>query len=392
MSALLLALCVGASGTGNALSEVDLSCATYAVSESIQRIELNYFIPYRAISFIRQESSYEARFVLRAQCWDSRKTLVRGRDWERRVVSAVYETTMSRQMAIEGRESLFVPRTPVMMEVVYQDAQSERTRMWRLKIEPPKRLSDLTLARKSGGYVYSSKDTIIANLEIYADAEMVRSAESLFVKVAQGRQVFYTDTLNLSDEDPGHRRIELAVPLGRLEDGSYELEVGVKTGKRNALVMRRHKFEVISSFFRSDRTFREKVNQLLYIATREEMERLRKAPAAERESLWNAFWKSKDETPTTADNLTEEEYFRRIAYCEKHFRHGDNGYRSDRGQVYVMLGPADNVQSLPFESDINAYEVWYYYGANLKLVFLDERGFGEYKLIEPAGFLERLKK
>ena len=51
--------------------------------------------------------------------------------------------------------------------------------------------------------------------------------------------------------------------------------------------------------------------------------------------------------------------------------------------VYITLGPPNNVDRHPFDYDAKPYEVWEYYDQNLQFVFMDETGFGDYRLITP---------
>jgi GWxTD domain-containing protein len=89
--------------------------------------------------------------------------------------------------------------------------------------------------------------------------------------------------------------------------------------------------------------------------------------------------------PATDRNEREEEYFARISYAEEKFRHGDRGYRSDRGRVYVVYGPPDQVESRPFELDTPAYEVWSYYGSGRSFTFVDRYGTGQFVLVSAGG-------
>jgi len=59
------------------------------------------------------------------------------------------------------------------------------------------------------------------------------------------------------------------------------------------------------------------------------------------------------------------------------------GWRSDRGMVYTILGTPNNIDRHPFEYDSKPYEVWEYYDLNRSFVFLDQTGFGDYRLITP---------
>jgi len=79
-----------------------------------------------------------------------------------------------------------------------------------------------------------------------------------------------------------------------------------------------------------------------------------------------------------------EEYYKRIKYANEHFGIYDKeGYKTDMGLVYVKFGPPDEIDRHPFELDVRAYQVWYYYRLNRKFLFVDVNGYGEYELRYP---------
>jgi len=51
--------------------------------------------------------------------------------------------------------------------------------------------------------------------------------------------------------------------------------------------------------------------------------------------------------------------------------------------VFIVLGSPNNVDRHPFDYDSKPYEVWSYYEFNRQVVFVDETGFGDYKLLTP---------
>jgi GWxTD domain-containing protein len=67
----------------------------------------------------------------------------------------------------------------------------------------------------------------------------------------------------------------------------------------------------------------------------------------ERDNFIEAFWQRRDPTPDTEENEYKEEHYRRIAYANEHFPAGIPGWKSDRGRIYIMYGPADEVDSHP---------------------------------------------
>ena len=67
----------------------------------------------------------------------------------------------------------------------------------------------------------------------------------------------------------------------------------------------------------------------------------------ERDNFIEAFWQRRDPTPDTEENEYKEEHYRRIAYANEHFAAGIPGWKTDRGRMYIMYGPADEIDSHP---------------------------------------------
>src|SRR5579862_5257068 len=67
----------------------------------------------------------------------------------------------------------------------------------------------------------------------------------------------------------------------------------------------------------------------------------------EREQFIEEFWQRRNPDPDSVDNPVKEEHYRRIAYANEHFASGIQGWRTDRGRIYIMYGKPDEVQSHP---------------------------------------------
>src|SRR6266850_5009496 len=67
----------------------------------------------------------------------------------------------------------------------------------------------------------------------------------------------------------------------------------------------------------------------------------------ERENFIESFWQRRDPTPDTAENEFKEEHYRRIAYANEHFPAGIPGWKTDRGRIYIVFGPPDEIESHP---------------------------------------------
>jgi len=67
----------------------------------------------------------------------------------------------------------------------------------------------------------------------------------------------------------------------------------------------------------------------------------------ERDNFIESFWQRRDPTPDTEENEYKEEHYRRIAYANEHYAAGIPGWKTDRGRIYIIYGPADEVSGSP---------------------------------------------
>jgi len=97
------------------------------------------------------------------------------------------------------------------------------------------------------------------------------------------------------------------------------------------------------------KTYKKWLNEdVVWIITDEERAAFRQlSNDEERDNFIEAFWQRRDPTPDTEENEYKEEHYRRIAYANEHFAAGIPGWKSDRGRIYIMYGPADEVDSHP---------------------------------------------
>jgi GWxTD domain-containing protein len=97
-------------------------------------------------------------------------------------------------------------------------------------------------------------------------------------------------------------------------------------------------------------------------------------------------------------NAFKEEHYRRLAYADEHFASGIPGRKTDRGHIYIIWGPPDEIESHPTggtyqrspqqgggESTAYPWELWRYrhldgVGENIEIEFVDPSGTGEYHI------------
>jgi len=127
------------------------------------------------------------------------------------------------------------------------------------------------------------------------------------------------------------------------------------------------------------------IDQLVYIAKESEMQYIRDgATQDEKRKRFMEFWAKRNPDPSTQRNELMEEYYSRIQYANQNFSHHLEGWRSDMGMVFIRFGTPENIERHPMEMDSKPYEIWYYYQLSRQFVFVDETGFGDYRLMYPT--------
>ncbi|HUD99129.1 MAG TPA: GWxTD domain-containing protein [Bryobacteraceae bacterium] len=106
----------------------------------------------------------------------------------------------------------------------------------------------------------------------------------------------------------------------------------------------------------------------------------------ERKKFIEQFWERRNPTPGASENVFKEEHYRRIAYANKHWATASKaGWQTDRGHMYIVYGPPDEIEShLPGRNGI-PFEDWKYrnvegMGSAGYFTFIDRTGHGDYRL------------
>lgn len=122
-----------------------------------------------------------------------------------------------------------------------------------------------------------------------------------------------------------------------------------------------------------------------YLATRNEVEQFSKISSVEgkREYLYK-FWKGRDEVSETPENETFMNYFSRVELAnQKYSAMKKEGWKTDRGRVFLLYGEPSEVERFPNQLDTKPYEIWQYHNleGGVIFVFADITGFSDYQLI-----------
>ena len=220
-------------------------------------------------------------------------------------------------------------------------------------------------------------------LPVYIEAVGADAPERVNTRlIGEGDMTLWESTVELAQRGDT-RSITLPVPVARMGVGLTTLAV-VAPGRTDTV---RTRILVNLGDEVPIASFQEMLGYLRYFTTPERLKPLRDATPAARAEAWAQFLKSTDPLPGTAEHEGLRDYFQRIRSANQRFRDdGQAGWLSDRGVAYVGLGDPDNI----YDTGLNdpsarvRQQVWEYREWRLQLVFLDQGGFGRWRL-SPSG-------
>jgi GWxTD domain-containing protein len=126
------------------------------------------------------------------------------------------------------------------------------------------------------------------------------------------------------------------------------------------------------------------------IMTREESKIFNLLPdPASRKEFIDDFWAKRDPDPDNDVNEFKTEFQSRVDYAAKRFKgEGRPGWDTDRGRIYIFMGPPDRFQEDFTHGDptVRGSIIWWiYYNYRLGIEFVDAKGTGEYKIRDYTG-------
>ncbi|QNI37399.1 GWxTD domain-containing protein [Edaphobacter albus] len=111
----------------------------------------------------------------------------------------------------------------------------------------------------------------------------------------------------------------------------------------------------------------------------------------ERENFIKQFWEARNPTPGSEINTYKEEHYERLAYANQNFGNigAQDGWRTDRGHIYIVLGPPQQKANYPESRNVRPLQIWFYQATNPALpshfyIVFYKRSIGEdYTLYSP---------
>jgi GWxTD domain-containing protein len=202
-------------------------------------------------------------------------------------------------------------------------------------------------------------------------------------------------------------RVEVgAVPVNKFSTGSYTLIIALIDSIGNYGLSSSKRFFVYNpSVQATDSLYNKSATNILatqfgimseeelddlfdkskYIATATEIKQYSALTNVDgKRKFINQFWNARDTNPSTPRNEFYIEYLKRIQHCNQTFNAlGKEGWKTDRGRIYLKYGEPSEIERFPNLQDTKPYEIWHYNDiqGGVIFVFADLTNYSDYELI-----------
>lgn len=366
------------------------------------RLDVFLKVPYSSVQFVRYGAKYKGGYSVTMTFYDENKTNVQfEKIWNEQVIVDDFKKTNSNSSFNISYRSAEMYPAKYFMRTIVEDRDSKRSFTFEGLITLKEysgsiQVSDLVFVENNEGYfnsekvvpnvsnVFTTRDEGLAFFfEVRADSSRdIEVAYNIFDK--EEESVYSKkETISLVK---GENVINESITFEKLSLGKYHLTIEVLDEKGELISGTSKSFlSKIYGFPGTILDLDEAISQMMYIASTSELDSLQEDGTFEDKlSRYLSYWKEKDPSPNTEENEVMEEYYRRVAYSNVNFKSYYSGWKSDMGMIYITLGAPDQVDRHPFDYDSKPYEVWDYYELNRRFVFVDQTGFGDYRLLNPV--------
>jgi GWxTD domain-containing protein len=122
-----------------------------------------------------------------------------------------------------------------------------------------------------------------------------------------------------------------------------------------------------------------------YLATDQDVKTFSSVTNTEgRREFLAKFWSDIENGQHGQFDISRTVYLDRvITVNQRYHAMGKEGWKTDRGRVYLLYAEPDEIERFPSSSDSKPYEIWHYnqIESGVIFVFIDRSGFGDYSLV-----------
>ena len=379
-----------------------LASVSYPEQDSdFYRLHIYFKAPYQSFYFVKSDSLYKSKYQITFNISDARSQFYKTEIMNGEIESVDFNETKSNDNHIRHHVQIPVPPGQLVVEVQIEDLESSRSISEQYNIEVPAS-RDNPVAVSNPLFIrnpmadeqdmpdfFPSDDVIVAN---YTDSIYV----SCFVyqKEPKDDASFHWRIVKKADGGEamaeGNRKIDSKDKVTQIHAGfsgnvvpSGEMQFKVTCTSGQSKTENTWDFSVIwrkkpVAAYDIDAAAR----QMEYILPKNQYDVLQNKAGEEKKEYFLSLWKEKDPSPDIEGNELLEEYYYRVEYSNLKFASSfSEGWKTDRGRIFILLGTPDRIKRRYREFDSPPYEIWEYSTLARQYFFADKENTGDFKLV-----------
>lgn len=396
----------------------DAICFKSTKNDSLSRIDIFILVPYSTLTFFKTENHFTTFYDITIILKDSLGNRILSETFSK----SILENEQLETLGLSGKfqQSYYfyeLPEGKITIEIQLYDRNSNssfiKTRTTNtLNFEKYDfALSGIMLVSEienvDGKYKItphlsddlSDLPRIFLFFETYQKNKFTQSTDFLYqILNFKGKELFRSQRFR---KEIPHSTMQFSIQLqlpDNLEEGSYFVRLlALKQNRSDSiffesdiLAVTEKAFKIAPSLLSSViQNLDKAIRQLKYVANQGEIDYINETKdQEERQRRFIEFWKKLDPTPSNEFNEAFEEYYSRIKYANENYKSYLEGWLTDRGMIYIVLGPPFNIQQQTDYYYSRTYEIWTY-ANNRQFIFVDYSGFGDFRLYSPPTFSEK---
>jgi len=355
-------------------------------------------VPFDAIQFIKTNDVYSAKYELSILIIDENENKCASKIWEQSLETESFQETNSQQLFDINEVSFRLLPGKYSSTIAVLDLNTKKKSIRKEPVEigkfyeKPITLSNINIIEKEftnekgeidnissiEGTVNDLKPEFIVSFNLLSDGGPAKITYTIFT--TDGKEILSSTVMDTFAAGISNKRMK--IDRKNLGYSKYKISVDIEMGDWKVSSDRIFQLRWLGMSKLID-DLDMAIEQVKYIASSKDIKKIKKASPKEKKEKFVRFWNKLDPTPGTEENELMNEYYRRVRYANEHFSGFMEGWKTDMGMIFILFGPPNDIERHPFELDSKPYEVWYYYEINRTFIFIDETGFGDYRLTEP---------
>ncbi len=391
-----------------------------SATDTLSRIDMFVIVPYSSLSFFRKSINYVAEYELSFTVLDSAKNRIKSQTIAKSIVendqletlgrSGKYQQTYVKFDLPEGKYTFEVSLYDKNSNITYSKTRSTNALNFS---RYPFAMSGIMFVSEIESFNGSYKITpflsdnlgnlkaVFLFFEVYQMSTNLSTSDFVMeVFNSKSKEIYRSSRVRREIKPVSQIYLPFSIPTGWMA-GNYSIRIVALKPLSNDSIFTND--EILSV---AERTFvispsvgtivmqdlDKSIRQLKYVAYQSDIDYINEATTPEEKlRRFEDFWKKLDPTPSTDYNEAFEEYYQRIQYANQNYKSYLEGWLTDRGMVYVVLGaPATIQEQMDYSYSNRTYEIWTY-SNNRTFIFVDYSGFRDFRLYSPPTFSEKYK-